>query len=149
MRKRALLFIISAGWIALWFWAFSFAFSDSFFEYDRHSRIPAFLAALVCVSVIPASAFLVWRQVVEGRRSSVAALVIHLLTTIGALALPLAVTHVLVRAPQPWRLEADDAMGVGIYFAALLLVATMSVIFLAVALVIRRTRRPGANRRDA
>lgn len=149
MQRRALFVAIAAGWIACWFWAFSFALDDSFFDYNRHSRIPAFLSALVCIFVIPLSALFMWRRFIEGRGSPVAALVIHLMVTFAALALPLAVTHLLAHAPQPWHLEADDAMGVGIYMAALALVAVLSVIVLAIALVIQRARRTGPASRGA
>lgn len=132
--------VIAAGWIAFWFWAFSYAFSDSFFEYNRHSRIPTFLSALVSVSLIPVSVLLIWRKFLAGRLSAIAALGIHLLVMITALAFPLTVTQVLARAPQPWRLEADDAMGIGIYMAALALVAVLSTIVLAIALVMKSAR---------
>ena len=140
MKMRALVLAIIVGWIGFWFWAFSFAFSDNFFEYNLHSRLPTFLAALFCVSAIPLSALLALRQVVDGHRPPIAALGIHLARTIAAIAVPLAVMFVLARVPHPWRLEADDAMGVGIGFAALFLVAALSIVLLAIALVIRRAR---------
>lgn len=144
MKNRALSILIVIGWIAFWFWAFSFAFSDSFFRYNLHSRLPTFFTALVGVSAIPLSALLEWRQVVKGHRSPLAGFAIYLLITIVSIVLPLAVAHVLARAPQPWHLEADDAMGVGIYLAALFLVATLSVIAFSVALLMRRARRSNA-----
>jgi len=143
MKMRAHLLAIIAGWIGFWFWAFTYAFSDRFFEYNLHSRLPTFLAALVCVSAVPVSASLAWRRVVEGRRVPTAALAIHFLRTIAALAIPLAVMFALARAPHPWRLEADDAMGTGIVIAILVLVAALSIVLLAIALVIRRARRAG------
>ena len=146
MKQRILIFVIVAGWIAFWFWAFSFAFSDSFFRYNLHSRVPTFFTALAGVSAMPLSALLVWRQVVKGHCSPLVALAIHLFVTIAALALPLIVTYALARAPQPWHLEADDAMGVGIYMAALAIVAIFSVIVLVIALAMRARKsnaRPG------
>ena len=46
----------AALWMSFWFWAFSFGFSDSFFAYDRHSRLPPFAAALIGAAGIFASA---------------------------------------------------------------------------------------------
>ncbi|MFZ0792004.1 MAG: hypothetical protein WAM94_20515 [Chromatiaceae bacterium] len=133
--------MLFGAWIGFWAWAFSCAFSDSFFAYNLHARLPTFLAALLCVSVIPVSAVVAWRQVTQAKRRPVTALAIHLLTTIAALAVPLAVTYALARAPRPWRLEADDAMGVGIDNAALLLVATASVVVLTIVLAVRHARK--------
>jgi len=45
-----------------WFWAFSFADSDSFFEYDRCARGSVLAAALFGALAIPSSAWLAWRQ---------------------------------------------------------------------------------------
>lgn len=149
MRMQIFLLLLFAGWIGFWAWAFSFAFSDGFFEYNLYSRLPTFLAALLCVSLIPLSAVQAWREVTQARWRPVTALAIHLLTTIAALAVPLAVTYALVSAPQPWRLEADDAMGVGIYNAALLLVAIASVVVLTIALTVRHARKQVARSSDA
>ena len=102
MKQRLLFSVIAVGWIAFWFWAFSYALSDGFFEYNRYSRIPTFLSALASVIVVPASAMCLWRAMGAGTRSPAAALGIHLLVVVAALALPLAITHVLARAPQPW-----------------------------------------------
>jgi hypothetical protein len=56
---------------------------------------------------------------------------------------------VLSRAPGPWRLEADDAMGVGIDNAILLVLAIACSVVLAVALWIRSIRESRRQRSDA
>jgi hypothetical protein len=129
------------AWVAFWFWAFSFAFSDSFFAYHRHTRIPLFVGAVLCASLLPLSAWLQWRSVADGSRSAVRALAWHMAASVVALCLPLALTFLFSRAEGPWRLEADEAMGAGINNAVLLLLAVSTALILAVAMGARALRR--------
>ena len=126
------------AWSAFWFWAFSFAYSDSFFEYNRHTRIPTFVAVLVAAILIPVSAFSWWP---DSSGSGFRALVGHVMTCLVVLALPAIVTGLLSRADHPWHLEADDAMGVGIDFLLLLGIAVSSVVVMVGAIVVRSYRR--------
>ena len=141
MTRRILLGVAGCGWLAFWFWAFSLAYSDGFFLYNHHSRLPTFAGALLCACVLPLSTLRQWRQVAHGHRGALAALLAHGLTSLVALAVPFSLTLILSRAPRPWRLEADDAMGVGIDNAVLLILAMLSVVILATALALERYRR--------
>lgn len=139
--------VATLAWTTFWFWAFSFAYSDSFFVYNRHSRIPTFVAALLIAVLIPWSAALQgWRFARSGRRGMLAILA-HLGTCLVLLACLPAVSGVLRRSGPPWRASADDAMGVGIDFLMLLGLAVVSVIVLgapvAVTSLRQRGRRPG------
>jgi hypothetical protein len=147
--KKALLAVLACAWISFWFWAFSFAFSSSFFTYNQHTRLPTFIAALFASCAIPASALIQWRSVVRNKRGSIAAFVRHVLCTMAALAVPFGISFVLAKAPRPWRLEADDAVGVGIDTAILLLVTAVCGVSLAAALWFRHVRASGLRRRDA
>ncbi len=107
------------GWLGFWFWAFSFAYSDSFFRYNLATRLPVLLLALGAVAVPPWSAWMVLRKARSGTWSKAAAWAIHLVVT----ALPLAAFWGLVtaavlvaRAFGRNAFSADDAMGVGIDF---------------------------------
>jgi hypothetical protein len=107
------------GWLGFWFWAFSFAYSDSFFRYNLATRLPVLLLALGAVAVPPWSAWVVLRKAHSGAWSKVAAWASHLVVT----ALPLALFWGLVtaavltaRAFGRNAFSADDAMGVGIDF---------------------------------
>jgi hypothetical protein len=120
-------------WLAFWFWAFSFAYSDGFFRYERCSRLPVFAAALLGAVVIPGSARRAWR-----RRTLWAALVAHLAGVVCGLA-PLALVSALSsRLPGPCRLSADDAMGAGIDFMLLVGVSLLSTVALVGAWALRR-----------
>jgi len=133
------------AWAVFWFWAFSFAYSDSFFLYDRHARVPTFVAALVTAVLVPVSAAIQWRAVSRGRNAFMA-FGLHAVSCVAALSLLPIVSGLLRRAGEPWRLSADDAMGVGIDFLLLLGIAIASGLVLAVALFVRsraRTRRSG------
>jgi hypothetical protein len=133
--------------LAFWFWAFSLAYSSGFFRYHHHTRLPLLAAALLCVVALPASALVQWRRVRRGDASAPAALVAHGLTTLAALALPFGLTLAFSRAPRPWHLEADEAMGAGLDNLALLLVAVACALVLGVALTVRGARRrAGAGR---
>jgi hypothetical protein len=127
--------LLFAGWVSFWFWAFSFAYSDGFFLYNRHSRIPIFAAALVAATLIPISA--------------VRSLLTHSAICLIILAALLAVFWALSRAERPWRLEADDAIGAGIDFMLLLGIATLSIAALGVAVSARWHRRKSRDRESA
>ena len=49
------------------------------------------------------------------------------------------VAALLARVPGPWKLSADDAMGVGISFLMLVAMAIVSGLVLALALAFART----------
>ena len=107
------------AWLAFWFWAFSFAYSDSFFDYNRWTRVPALLLALGAVAVPPLSAWTVLRKTHGGSWSKVTAWTVNLALT----GLPLAVfwglmaaAVLIARAFGRNAFSADDAMGVGIDF---------------------------------
>jgi hypothetical protein len=125
-------------YLAFWFWAFSFAYSSSFFAYNQHSRIPAFIAALAGAALILISVVAQWRS----RRGLWTACFRHAVGVLIALC-PLGLTlAVLVRAPEPWRPSADDAMGIGINLMLLAGLGVCSVTGLAVGLWLRNIRRP-------
>jgi hypothetical protein len=126
------------GWMAFWFWAFSFAFSDSFFQYNRHSRIPPFLAVWLASGLIPWCAWLQWRA-----RRSLLRTVLYQVAAVGfSLSLPFLVTGTLHHAPEPWHLSGDDAMGVGIDLLILCGLGLTSVAVLGVGLAFRHLARP-------
>jgi ankyrin repeat protein len=126
------------AWSAFWFWAFSFAYSDSFFEYNRHTRIAAFVAVLLSAILLPISAVYWW---LRPSASVFWPLLGHIATSLVVLALPAAVTAVLSRADPPWHLSADDAMGVGIDYLFLLGIAIASLVVMLVAMGVRSYRR--------
>ncbi len=138
--KRGALLAAGILWLGFWFWAFSFAYGPGFFEFHRHTRIPHLVASLVCVAVVPASALAAWGRVREGRSSALGALVIHGLTSVGALVPPLFLPILFAKASGPWRLEADDAMGMGIDNAILIGIALVSLVVLVIALAARSVR---------
>jgi hypothetical protein len=124
-------------YLAFWFWAFSFAYSSSFFAYNQHSRIPAFIAALAGAALILISFVAQWRS----RRGLWNAFLRHAVGVLIALC-PLGLTlAILVRAPEPWRPSADDAMGMGINLILLAGLGVCSVTGLAVGLWLRNVRR--------
>jgi len=126
------------AWSAFWFWAFSLAYSDSFFEYNRYARIPTFLAMLLAAILVPTSAFYWWRR---SSTSVFWSLFGHVATCLVVLALPAVVAAALARADRPWHLEADDAMGFGIDFLLLLGIAIASLVVLVGAIGVRSYRR--------
>jgi cytochrome c oxidase assembly factor CtaG len=140
--------LLFVGWAIFWFWAFSFAYSDGFFLYNRHSRIPIFVAALVAAMLIPLSAVFQWRQYDKAGCSGLRSLLSHSATCLIILTAPVAVFWALSRAQSPWRLEADDAMGAGIDFMLLLGITTLSIVALAVTIAVqwhRRSQKPGSD----
>ena len=128
------------GWSALAFWAFSLSYSSSFFQYDLPSRLPPFLAAFAGAIAIPVSLRYQMRRVGAGLCPPLRAWLLHAGASVAAV-VPLALTAaVLSRVRGPMHLSGDDAMGVGLNFLMLVLVAVLSGIFLAIALLRRKTR---------
>jgi F0F1-type ATP synthase membrane subunit c/vacuolar-type H+-ATPase subunit K len=131
---RLAVWAAGAMWMAFWFWAFSFAYSDSFFAYDRHSRLPVFAAALLGAGGILGSAVAQWRAV----RSVVGACLRHAVGVAASLCPLVAVSALQRQAGPPWRPSADDAMGVGIDFLLLMGAGIASLAVLASGLTVRK-----------
>lgn len=123
-------------WLGFWIWAFSFAYSDSYFAYSRCSRSGVFAAAMIGIVGITAGAWHAGRN----SRSVAGALLRQIMASLASLG-PLAFTSfVLSRAPESCHLSGDDAMGVGINFLLLCGVASMSVVWAGVMVWRRRER---------
>lgn len=102
-------------WVGLWFWAFSFGYSDSYFRYDPWVRLPVLGAAVWGAAALPVAAHLAWRS----RRSLLRSLAVYG-GGVGSALIPLGLTSfVLSRSRGRWHLQADDAMGAGIDFLIL------------------------------
>jgi hypothetical protein len=126
------------GWSALAFWVFSLSYSTSYFHYSLASRLPPFVAAFGGAIAIPVSAYLLLQRVARRQLSPVRAWLSHAGLCVVAV-VPLAVTAaVLSRIRGPMHLSGDDAMGVGINFAILVLIAMVSCLFMAVVLAVKR-----------
>jgi len=136
------LWAAGALWLTFWFWAFSFAYSNSFFVYNPHSRLPVFGAALLGAGGIFVSAVVQWRA----RKSIVAACLGHAVGVVASLCPLLAVSALLRRAAGPWRPSADDAMGTGMDFLLLAGVGLASLAVLASGLALRGVWRRRAER---
>jgi len=131
-------------WVGFWFWAFSFGYSDSFFEYDPWTRLPLLGAAVWGAATLPVAAHLAWRS----RPSLLRALAVYCAGVCGAL-IPLGFTSfVLSRSRGRWHLQADDAMGAGIDFLILVGLSVAIGVALLVAwvavTVFRKRRHTGA-----
>lgn len=130
-------------WTGFAVWLFSFSFSDHYFKYSLPSRLPPFLAALFSALVIPVSGARQFLHVQHARATRVQAWFTHAVVTALSV-LPLMLTSALLsRAPEPWKISGDDAMGVGIDFLFLLAIAILSIFLLTVALAFasRRTSK--------
>jgi len=138
--ETAALLALAVVWTVLWFWTFSLAYSRSFFAYDRHSRIPVFVAALMGALGIFASAAWQWRS----RRSPWAACLRHVGSVVLSLCPLVATSALLHRAPPPWRPSADDAMGIGIDFLLLVGAGIGTLVALGGALALRSLWGRGA-----
>ena len=127
-------------WAALAFWTFSLSFSSSFFEHDLPSRLPPFVAAFAGALALPISAYFQWKRARHGA-SRLGAWLGH--AAIAAVCLlPLAGTAALLsRAPEPFHLSGDDAMGVGVMFLVLSAAAIASGLLLGALLLLDRRRR--------
>ena len=129
-----------AGWVVLAFWALSLSYSSSFFEYNLPSRLPPFLAAFAATVALPISAHVQWQRVTREKISPLRGWLLHCVVATGLFVPLVAVASLLARAPAPWHLSADDAMGVGIDFLLLLTAAIASSVVLAIAFLLRRRR---------
>jgi len=146
------------GWLLGWFWALSFGFSDSYFDYHRATRIPVLLLALLVIGVAPLSCRRFLARALGGRLGAVRAS----LANLAFCALPLGLFWgvlagwvTLARRAGVLAFEADEAMGNGIVFllcAAVVLAAGAIVpLLLGVVTLVRRFRahRAGATARTA
>jgi hypothetical protein len=133
MWRAALLLL----WVALWFWAFSFGYSGSFFRYDPWIRLPVLGAAVWGAAALPVAAHLAWRS----GPSLLRVLAVYWAGVGGAL-IPLGITaFVLSRSPGRWHLQADDAIGAGIDFLILVGLSVAIGVAVLVAWVGRWTLR--------
>jgi hypothetical protein len=138
-RRLAVGFALVA-WTAVAFWAFSFGFSATFFQYDFASRLPPLVAALLAALAIPVSAFGQWSRMRQNRTSRLRAWFTHLFCTLALLVAFAVIAALLGRAAAPFRLAGDDAMGVAYDFLMLAGLGIASVLILAIALAIARPR---------
>lgn len=141
-RRIADVAVVAAGlaWTGCWFWAFSFGFSDSFFMYNRHSRIPPLIGATLAAAGIYVSFVVQWRR----SGSILGAFVRHVAGVVVAMAPFLILPALLRRAPRHWRPSADDAMGIGIDFLVLTALAITSAVLLPATLGLRKAWRSRA-----
>lgn len=141
-RRIADVAVVAAGlgWTGFWFWAFSFGFTDSFFVYNRHSRIPPLIAATLAAAGIFASFIVQWRR----SGSILGASLRHVAYVVVAMVPFLLLPALLKYAPRPWRPSADDAMGIGIDFLVLTALAMASAVLLPAALAVRNAWRSRA-----
>lgn len=124
-------------WLMFCAWMFAFSYSDSYFEYNRCSRIPVFAAAMIGSAAIPVGAFLVLR-----RFNGVFGAIVGQIGVSGLSLVPLAATTFLLsRLPGACHLSADDAMGAGIDFLLLAVIAVFSVAATALAATVRSRRQ--------
>lgn len=117
---RMLLMIAFVTWMIGWFWAFTFARSDSFFEHHLGTRLTFLLLALLSVAVPPLSDFTLLKRVSTKRSSALSAAIVHLLVTISPIFLYWAAYAswvVVARRSGRIAFEADETMGIGIDFA--------------------------------
>jgi hypothetical protein len=108
-----------AAWLGVWFWAFSFAYSGSFFSYNLATRLPVLLLTLGVVAVPPLSAWWVLRKCSGGTWSKAKAWLVNLGVTALALAAfwtLMVAANLIASAFGRRAFSADDAMGVGIDF---------------------------------
>ncbi|MCM2256329.1 MAG: hypothetical protein NDJ94_11730 [Vicinamibacteria bacterium] len=143
-RRIADVALVAAGlaWTGCWFWAFSFGFSDSFFEHNRHSRIPPLIAATLAAAGIFTSFVVQWRR----SGSIQGAFVRHVAGVVVAMGPFLILPALLRHAPRHWRPSADDAMGIGIDFLVLTALAVASAVVLPAALGLRNAWRARGRR---
>jgi hypothetical protein len=129
------------AWGAFWFWAFSWQYSSSFFRYNLGSRLPAFLAMLSAAVALPWSAGRQWWRFRHGERTRLAAFARHLLASGLALGVPFGIVAALRVGPRALRPSADDAMGIGLDYLAVLAIAIAAALVLGVALASSRPAR--------
>jgi len=138
--RRALLLVAAVAWAGFWAWAFGFAYSENFFAWNRHARWTGYVAVWSASLLLPGSALRQWGVFRRGARSAAKAFGRHLVASLAVLAAVAAVLYALARAPAPWHLEADDAMGFGIDFVGLLAIAIAATLVLGVGLGVSRAR---------
>lgn len=135
VMTRICVVLVALAWTGFAIWLFSFSFSDHYFKYSLPSRLPPFLAALFSALVIPVSGARQFLRVRRAQATRVQAWFTHAVVTALSV-LPLMLTSALLsRAPEPWKLSGDDAMGVGIDILMLFGIALLSLVVLAVLLV--------------
>jgi hypothetical protein len=151
MRRSALLVRWASAfgllaWIVFAVWVFSFSFSSSFFRWNLAARLGPFVGAWLAAVALPVAGAWELAGFTRGRRGALAAWLRHLGWTVLAFVPFLAVTALQRRLPDPFRLSADDAMGVGIDFLILIVLAAGFASAQAAALaglVARRRSRLG------
>lgn len=111
------------AWAAFAFWLFSFSYSSSFFRWNLAARLGPFLGAWLAAVAFPVAAAWEISRYARGRHGALVAWLRQLGWTVLAFLPFLAVTALQRRLPDPFRLSADDAMGVGIDFLILLVLA--------------------------
>lgn len=140
VMTRICVILAALAWTGFAIWLFGFSFSDHYFEYSLPSRLPPFLAALFSALVIPVSGARQFLHVRRTQTTRVQAWFTHAIVTALSI-LPLMLTSALLsRAPEPWKLSGDDAMGVGIDFLFLSAIAIFSILLLTVALAFTSSR---------
>jgi hypothetical protein len=120
---RWLLGLGLVGWAGFAFWLFSFSFSSSFFRWNLAARLGPFVGAWLAAVAMPVAGARELAGFARGRRGALAAWLRHLGWTVLAFLPFLGVTALERRLPDPFRLSADDAMGTGIDFLILLVLA--------------------------
>jgi hypothetical protein len=117
---RPALFVAFLAWMAIWFWAFSLAYSSSFFQYDLGTRLPFLFLSLLAVAVPPPSSYWVVSRTIRMKSSATRAGLINLVVSALPLLLFSAVYFLwvyLFQGPGRVAFEADEAMAIGIDFA--------------------------------
>jgi len=143
---RAGLGVALLAWAGFAFWLFSFSFSSSFFRWNLAARLGPFVGAWLAAVALPVAGAWELAGFARGRRGALAAWLRHLGWTVLAFVPFLAVTALQRRLSDPFRLSADDAMGVGIDFLILVVLAAGFASAQAAALaglVARRRSRLG------
>lgn len=82
---RPALFVAFLAWMAIWFWAFSFAYSSSFFQYDLGTCLPFLFLSLLAAAVPPLSSYWVLARTIRIKSSATRAGLLNLVIS----ALPL------------------------------------------------------------
>jgi hypothetical protein len=154
MKKlaRALLLVLFAVWVAVWFWFFSFQYSPGFFQYHLDTRLPFLALSLLAVVVAPLSGYFFISRTVRGVLNASRAALFHALVSAAPLGLFWCVSAAWVAvARHGGRLafEADEAMGRGIDFMVCVGVVLLSYFVVGAVLLVsafvrgrKRMRRP-------
>lgn len=134
---RPALFIAFLAWMAIWFWAFSFAYSSNFFQYHLGTRLPFLFLSLLAVAVPPLSSYWVLSRTIRMKSSATRAGLVNLVISALPLLLFLGVYFLwvfLFQGPGRVAFEADEAMAIGIDFALCVgvFVATNVILWLVI-----------------